>query len=354
VLDLYPGETIRILREVSQGGPAPGTKCELVRIVSGEDGGEVSVEIKWYSSGSTLSATVPADAVEPVLSRASEQRTAVMWGLEKPPERFIEAALHSLMDNGFLMEAGLNLAQLQYDRAERWWKRNEPQADPSGAAVATSAHAWDGCVVAFSGRQRFHLEFRLKGRGEAAILLHERDAAYWEQTSVVESAMTLARILLNLSAGVEAGYCCFPAADPWLIDEDWRSLLRPPYYPDFFLLPEAEALSDIPAEFRSARLTGSRLMTTVLPVKFAPHDELTMPVERDHKLNSLRKCKALGEKYYDQMYETRLGPTGLYSNAKDAFRDAISAAEGLGLKEEVRALEERLDHVKAVFRSQFS
>jgi hypothetical protein len=325
-----------------------------VRIVAGEDGKEASVEIKWYSSGNTLTAVVPVDAVELVLSQASEQRTAVMWGLDKPPQRFIEAALHSLMDHGLLMEAGRNVAQLQYDREERWWKRNEPLADPSGATVATAAHAWDGCVVAFSGQQRFHLEFRLKGRGEATILLHERDAAYWEQTSAIESAMTLARILLNLSTAVESRYCCFPVADPWLIDEDWRSLLRPPYYPDLFLLPEAEALSDIPPEFRSARLTGSRLMATALPVKFAPHDELATPVERDHQLSSLRKCKALGEKYYDQMYESRLGPTGLYSNAKDAFRDAISAAERLGLKEEARALEERLEHVKAVFRSQFS
>jgi hypothetical protein len=36
------------------------------------------------------------------------------------------------------------------------------------------------------------------------------------------------------------------------------------------------------------------------------------------------------------------------------FRDTISAAGGLGLKEEARALEQRLEHVKAVFRSQFS
>lgn len=48
------------------------------------------------------------------------------------------------------------------------------------------------------------------------------------------------------------------------------------------------------------------------------------------------------------------GVYGLYSSAKDAFIDAISAANTLGLKEEARALEERLQHVKAVFRSQFS
>ena len=95
-------------------------------------------------------------------------------------------------------------------------------------------------------------------------------------------------------------------------------------------------------------------MATVLPVKFAPDEAAPEVGERAHKLNVLRKSKALGEKYYDQMYETRFGATGLYSNAKDAFIDAISAANQLGLKEEARALEGRLEHVKAVYRSQFS
>ncbi|HEY6308706.1 MAG TPA: hypothetical protein VI488_19870, partial [Candidatus Angelobacter sp.] len=330
---------------------ATGAHCEFVRIVSNgnEEGDAASAEVKWYSGGGAHSAIVPLDNVEPVLSQACEERTAVMWGLEKPPQQFVEAALHSLMDAGFLMCAGLNIARLQYDRSERWWKRDEPSADPSGATVATSAHAWDGCVVAFSSPQCFHLEFRLKSRGGATILLHERDAAYTEQTRTVAPAMNLARVILNLFAAAEARYCCFPVADPWLVDEDWRSLLRPPYYPDFFLLPETESLSDLPAGFRTGRL-----MVTALPVKFAPHDQLAEPSERDHRLNGLRKCQALGEKCYDQMYETRLGTTRLYSSAKDAFRDAISEAEGLGLMDEARALEKRLEHVKAVFRSQFS
>jgi hypothetical protein len=54
------------------------------------------------------------------------------------------------------------------------------------------------------------------------------------------------------------------------------------------------------------------------------------------------------------MYETRFGTSGLYSNAKDAFHDAIATANGLGLAEEARALEERLANIKGVFRSQFS
>ncbi len=351
---LLPGERVRILREIPQAELAEGMECQLVRILSSPAGAAEAVEVKWYDGGGTHAATVPVDAVEPVLSQASEQRSAVMWGLEKPPQQFIEAALHSMMDRGFLMEAGRNVVPLSYDRGERWWKREEPLADPTGATVATAAHTWDGCVVAFSGQERFHLEFRLKGRGEAVILLHECDQAHLNQSSEIEAAMALVRVLLNLYDAVEARYCCFPVADPWLIDEDWRSLLRPPYYPDFFLLPETATLADLPVEFRSAHLTEGRVMTTTLPVKFAPDDRVDLPGERDHKLDSLRKCKALGEKYYDQMYETRLNPTGLYSDAKDAFIDAISAANGLGLTEEARALEARLEHVKTVFRRQFS
>jgi hypothetical protein len=71
-------------------------------------------------------------------------------------------------------------------------------------------------------------------------------------------------------------------------------------------------------------------------------------------MDHLRKCKALGEKYYDQMYETRFGTSGLYADAKDAFHDAIAAANELGLKEEAAALEKRLDNIRGVFRSQFS
>jgi hypothetical protein len=348
---LYPGETVRLLRDIPDAELVRGSECLVVRVVATEAGEAESAEVKY--AGSSRTATLPLSAVEPVLSRSTEQRTAVIWGLERPPELFIEGTLHALMDHGLVMAEGLNIVQLQYDRQERWWKRGDPATDPSGATIATSAHAWDGCVIGFSGGERFHLEFRLKGRGEATILLHERESAFEEQLREVEPAMDLARLLFNLYDAAEAQYCAFPVADPWLADEDWRSLLRPPYYPDFFLLPQRVLPSDLSAEFRTARLAGSRVMTTVLPVMFAPDEQVPEIGERERQLNSLRKCKALGEKYYDQMYETRFGAAGLYGSAKDAFIDAISAANGLGLKEEARALEGRLAHVKAVFRSQF-
>jgi hypothetical protein len=69
----------------------------------------------------------------------------------------------------------------------------------------------------------------------------------------------------------------------------------------------------------------------------------------------LRACEAYAEKAYDKMYDAR-NPTdaaGCYSDAKDGFATAIGLAQRLGRSEDVRRLEARLAHVKAVFRSQF-
>jgi hypothetical protein len=73
------------------------------------------------------------------------------------------------------------------------------------------------------------------------------------------------------------------------------------------------------------------------------------------KLDSLARCKELAEKAYDDMYEAHSpsGATGCYSDAKEAYYDAIRLARELGLTDEVEALSKRLEHIKAVFRSQF-
>ncbi|MGH9562521.1 MAG: hypothetical protein ACRD3S_13800 [Terracidiphilus sp.] len=78
--------------------------------------------------------------------------------------------------------------------------------------------------------------------------------------------------------------------------------------------------------------------------------------ERKSQLEQLERIKALGEKYYDDMYEAHSssGATACYSDAKECFYDAIGLARRLGLEEEVNALEKRLAHIKAVFRSQFT
>lgn len=351
---LYPGETVRLLREVPEHALPQFSEGRVVSVRRDEEGELTAVEIEFYRDSQAVRAEVPFDAVELVISSSSLERTAVLWALEETPEKLVEGAMHAMLDHGFLMRDGLNVARLYFDRDERWWKWGEKHVDTTGAQVVTSGPAWDGCVVAFSGRQRFHLEFRLQGRREAVLLLHERDAAYVEQARTTGPAMSMMRVLLNLCAAAGARYCAFPVASPWLFDEDWRSLLRSPLYPDFLLLPKAELPKDVPESFRVIELTGDRAMLTVLPVKSSPQEVGMERSDRELRLEYLRKCKALGEKYYDQMYETHLGTTGLYSSAKEAYYDAISAANDLGLKEESEELSKRLDHIKAVFRSQFS
>lgn len=77
---------------------------------------------------------------------------------------------------------------------------------------------------------------------------------------------------------------------------------------------------------------------------------------RQQQLAQLEHLKKLGEKYYDDMYEAHSssGATACYSDAKECFYDAIALARRLGLEEETEAIEKRLAHIKAVFRSQFA
>ncbi|MDR3753101.1 MAG: hypothetical protein P4K93_05165 [Terracidiphilus sp.] len=74
------------------------------------------------------------------------------------------------------------------------------------------------------------------------------------------------------------------------------------------------------------------------------------------QLDQLQHLKAMGEKAYDDMYDAY--PPGsaaaCYSDAKECYYDAIGLARRLGLGEETEALEKRLEHIKAVFRSQFT
>lgn len=78
--------------------------------------------------------------------------------------------------------------------------------------------------------------------------------------------------------------------------------------------------------------------------------------ERQLMLAQLERYKAAGEKDYDDLYEARSSSerTSCYSGAKENFYDAINLARRLGLEDEVEALDKRLAHIKAVFRSQFA
>ena len=78
--------------------------------------------------------------------------------------------------------------------------------------------------------------------------------------------------------------------------------------------------------------------------------------ERQGKLERLDRCIKLGEDSYDQLYEprTHTNPAGHYCDAKDFFSEAVGLASELGLNDQAQALSERLAHIKAVYRSQFS
>jgi hypothetical protein len=82
-----------------------------------------------------------------------------------------------------------------------------------------------------------------------------------------------------------------------------------------------------------------------------------MATEREEKLARLEFFKKLAEQAYEDMYEKAHSPsaaTGYYSDAKEALYSAIGLAKELGLTEEAAKLDARLEHIKKVFRSQFS
>jgi hypothetical protein len=350
---LYPGETVRLLRELPESGLPQYTEGRVTAVSPPTEGEPSTVEVRFYRGSEAVTVSVPLDDVELVIEQSILFRTAVFWSLQEPPDKLVELAVNSLLDQGFLLRDGQNVARLHYDRNDRWWKWGEKISDITGAQMVTSAPAWDGCVVAFSGLQRFHLEFRLRSRRDPVIFLHEREEAYADQIKTTQPAMSLARVLMNLAGAVGAQHCAFPVADPWLQDEDWQSLMRAPLYPDFFMAPETALPEGLPG-FRAIKLTENRMVWTWLPMKGSPIEVGFNRTDEELNRNRLRKLTALGEKYYDQMYESGRGANGCYSNAKDAFYDAISLANELGLKEEAEALSKRLEHVKAVFRSQFT
>ena len=66
-----------------------------------------------------------------------------------------------------------------------------------------------------------------------------------------------------------------------------------------------------------------------------------------------KKLERRGEEIYDEMYETS-SSRGYLSEIKECFNAAIDAAEADGLTAEARRLQARLDHIVAVYRSQFT
>jgi hypothetical protein len=78
-----------------------------------------------------------------------------------------------------------------------------------------------------------------------------------------------------------------------------------------------------------------------------------MTKTREEALARIAQLEALAEQAYDEMYGTR-SPAGSYSDMKDCFAEAIGVAERAGLAAEAKRLHARLDHCRAVYRSQFT
>ncbi len=69
-----------------------------------------------------------------------------------------------------------------------------------------------------------------------------------------------------------------------------------------------------------------------------------------HYAQTPASLQGLREKAYDEMYDARSSSaaTGRYSDAKEAFHDAIAIARELELPDEMAAIQARLGHIKAV------
>ena len=73
---------------------------------------------------------------------------------------------------------------------------------------------------------------------------------------------------------------------------------------------------------------------------------------RREALAKIAVLEALGEKAYDEMYDARR-PQDYWNDAREMFSEAIHLAEKAGLKREARRLQDRLDHIRAVYTHQF-
>ncbi len=76
-----------------------------------------------------------------------------------------------------------------------------------------------------------------------------------------------------------------------------------------------------------------------------------MTDDEDH----VERLARLGEEAYDRMYDAHSPREAAdeYRDAKDYFYEAIGLARARGLVARAAELEQRLAHIKAVFRHQF-
>ena len=153
---------------------------------------------------------------------------------------------------------------------------------------------------------------------------------------------------------------------PQVIVEDWlklahRNVFWHPYSWDVYEGLKGVMYALYAREWRE-RLAGARRFLRILPRMFRaqvptpappPGSTPAAPFESLTPREQLAQLERWGEEAYTRMYDAR-SPSGDYSEAKENFHGAIALARELELPEEVARLEQRLLHIKGVFRSQFS
>ena len=172
---------------------------------------------------------------------------------------------------------------------------------------------------------------------------------------------------------LEPGYCVIRAMEirvpHWTYCKNWHTHGKVPLGPIHTCMYEPEeGYQRVPYYRRNAPETaveatcfvcgdhsqnGIRLAGLTPPLEFCGSEHYRT-WWTDTMRKSLAQCKKIGEQAYSDMYDASFGASGHYSDAKDAFCDAIVIAQELELPEEVSALESRLQHIKNVFRNQFS
>ena len=163
------------------------------------------------------------------------------------------------------------------------------------------------------------------------------------------------------------GWAFEEVTQPQVVVVDWLKLARRnvfwhPYDRDlyqglkgvmFFLYGKGlgERLAGVSRFLKIMPRMFSAKPPAAVPIRTAPQPE--PPLDSLTPVQRVARLERWGEEAYTRMYDAR-SPSGDYSEAKENFHAAIALATDLGLTEEAARLEQRLEHIKGVFRSQFS
>jgi len=127
--------------------------------------------------------------------------------------------------------------------------------------------------------------------------------------------------------------------------------LRVPYYRRECPLTGVETTCYVCGD--PSLLSGIRVENVSPPLEFCGNEHYLV-WWFDTMRTELARCRAAGEQAYSDMYDAVFGrAAGYYSDAKDAFLEAIVIAGELELPQEQTALEARLEHIKSTYCSQF-